>query len=151
MAFSLYHTDIRKTSKSYKKSNVKKHVYGADLDDKKNVYIPTFFILDIKYFLKENYLVMTDKDENINIYITPLIRTLLEDIKINVNKDDSLSRTIKERVNANARTLVKKSAANSKIVLIKDKQYIRLNANFRHIEGSLYKIMNDWQYENKVL
>ena len=83
MAVSVYHIDVRKSNNTkYKKSNQKKNVYGTDLDDKRKICVPIYFIFDIRYFNKE-YLIVKDKEGVLNIYFTPLIRTLLNDLNKN--------------------------------------------------------------------
>ena len=144
MGFSVYHVDIRKSNNTkYKKSNVK----SKDITEKKKGKIPLFFEMDISFLGYENYRICTDKEEKVTIYVTPLIRTLLLDIKVNVDKEESLSRVIKEKINANARLLLKKSIENSKIILIKEVQFIRVNANVSVRDSTIIRIMNDKEYK----
>ena len=144
MGFSVYHVDVRKSNNTkYKKSNVK----SKDITEKKKGKIPLFFEFDISFLKYENYRICTDIEGKVTIYVTPLIRTLLLDIKANVNKEESLSRVIKEKINANARLLLKKSIENSKIILIKEVQFIRVNANVSVTDSTIIRIMNDKEYK----
>jgi hypothetical protein len=137
MAFSHFHVDIRKSNNTkYKKSNIKK----SNTDEDKKIYIPSFFDFDISHLRKENYLIISDKTGSKQLYVTPLIRVLLNDLKANVNKDESLSRNIKERVNSNARLLIKKHTEQSTIVLIRNTQYILVNTDIEVLEGTLIRI-----------
>ena len=146
MGFSVYHVDKRKQDNTkYKKSNIK-----IDITEKKKGKIPLFFEMDITFLGYENYRICTDNEGKITIYVVPLIRTLLLDIKINVNKEESLSRVIKEKINANARLLLKKSVENSKIITIKDIQYLRVNANVS-LNDNILRIMNDKEYKKSYI
>ena len=137
MSFSHFHVDIRKSNNTkYKKSGINKN----NTDEDKKIYIPSFFDFDISHLRKENYLIVTDKDGNTVLYVTPLIRVLLNDLKANVNKDESLSRNIKERVNSNARLVMKKCIEQSKIVLIRNIQYVLVDTRVELLEGTLMRI-----------
>jgi hypothetical protein len=106
-------------------------------------------MFDITYLEKDNYIVTKDKDDKIVIYITPLIRTILNDIKVFVTSQESLARVIKEKINASARLLIKKSVDKSKIILINEKQYIKINADFMKTDRqNFYAIVNNERYKH---
>ena len=169
MSFSAYHIDKRSEYKVKKHKSVKSKsvsvidentisidnadkvriiIYDKE-DNAKTLYIPKYFMFDITYLMKENYLIMKDTNGKIMIYITPLIRTILNDIKVFVNRDESLARVIKEKINASARLLIKKSVEKSKIVLIKEKQYIKINADFMKTDReNFYAIVNNERYKH---
>lgn len=151
MAFSFHHTDIRKTNQKQVRnfSIYSKKKHDGD-EDAKKPYIPKFFDFDISHFNKDNYLIVNDTNGRVVIYVTPLIRTYLNNLKSYIDKHDSLARTIKERIDINSRALIKKSCENSKEIKIKNKVYILINANFIVLESGLIRIMNDYHYkENK--
>ena len=118
-------------------------------DNEKTLYIPKYYMFDITYFEKDNYIITRSKDDKIVIYVTPLIRTILNDIKVFVTKDESLARVIKEKVNASARLLIKKSVEKSKTITINNKEYIKINADFMKTDReNFYAICNNQKYKN---
>jgi hypothetical protein len=169
MGFSAYHIDKRSEYKVKKHKSVKSKsvsiidnntisidnsdsvrmlVYDKE-NNAKTVYIPKYFMFDITYLEKDNYIVTKDKDDKIVIYITPLIRTILNDIKVFVTSQESLARVIKEKINASARLLIKKSVDKSKIILINEKQYIKINADFMKTDRqNFYAIVNNERYKH---
>lgn len=140
MSFSCFYTPTRSEYKTKRKKNISvdnKEKVRIPIFDKnfeeKSIFIPKYYIFDVTYF-NDNYLILKDKDNNINIYITPLIRTLLNDINSFVKKDESLARTIKERINPSARRLIKKSVEKSSIVIINSKQFIKINTEIKQTD-----------------
>jgi predicted nucleic-acid-binding protein len=128
------------------KEKVRISVYDK-LNNEISIYIPKYYIFDITYFLKENYLITRDNDNRINIYITPLIRTLISDFRSYVKKDESLARTLKERVISEALRLIRKSVEKSKIVIINNKEYIKINADFKKTDKeNHYAIVNNQKH-----
>ena len=149
MSFSCHCVETRKfKNTTYKKSNVVKK--NTNDDEDKIVRIPKFFEFDLSCFKKENYYIYTDVNNKINIYVTPLIRTILNDLR---NNNNCLATHIKERMNSNARLLIKKSLADSKEITIHNKRYLKINANFSlcnlDITETNYLIMNDKKYLSK--
>lgn len=173
MSFSCYYTHSRseyktkkiplkkKTSVSVVKSDdsdfvtisnkekVRISIFNKKLNEEISIFIPKYYIFDITYFLKENYLVIKDKDNKINIYITPLIRTLINNMKSFVKKDESLTRSIKERVDSSALRLIRKSVEKSKEITINSKKYIRVNATFKRTDKeNHYAIVNNHKHSD---
>ena len=129
------------------KEKVRISIFNKKLNEEISIFIPKYFIFDITYFLKENYLVVKDKDNKINIYITPLIRTLITNMKSFVKKDESLIRTIKERVDSSALRLIRKSVEKSKEITINNKQYLKINADFKRTDKeNHYAIVNNHKH-----
>jgi len=186
MSFSAFYQDKRSECKKQRKKkekllcnydvddntisiNNKEKVSLLLLDKKTNeefaIFVPKYFFFDITYFSKENYLVISDKKNNkIEIYVTPLIRTLLLDIKTYITKNDNLARTIKERIDVTALRIIRKSIEKSVIVVIDNKQYIRVNADFKKVQcednnniasqfrtANMYAVVNNQKHKNTNL
>ncbi len=152
MAFSCFHTDKRSTNQKQVRNFSIYKKKSHDGDEAKKPYIPKFFDFDITYFNKDNYLILNDTNGRVIIYVTPLIRIYLNNLKSYIDKHDSLARTIKERIDSNSRLLIKNSCENSKVIKIKNKEYVLINANFIVLESGLIRIMNDFHYkEHKLL
>lgn len=129
------------------KDKVVMRIFNKRINEEISIFIPKYYIFDIRYFLKENYLITRDKDNKINIYITPLIRTLISDFRSYVKKDESLARTMRERIDISVIRLIRKSVEKSKEIVIDNKKYIRINAIFKKTDKeNYYAILN---IENK--
>lgn len=138
MSFTPYYTPTRKEYKC--KSNIstsnKEKVRLSVLDKKnceeKSVYIPKYHYFDITFLGKENYLVLS-KGDKIEIFISPLIWTIVSNISSFINKDESLARQIKERIDSNSRLLIKKYT-EPKGIKINNKIYHRVNTEIQRTE-----------------
>jgi predicted nucleic-acid-binding protein len=131
------------------KDKVVMRIFNKRINEEISIFIPKYYIFDITYFLKENYLITRDSDNKINIYITPLIRTLISDFRSYVKKDETLARTLKERVISEALRLIRKSVEKSKIVIINNKEYIKVIADFKKTDKeNYYAIVNNNKYRD---
>lgn len=118
---------------------------------KKKGFIPAFYECDLNVLGKENFKIVHTSN-GINLYITPLIRTLISDIKnYDLLGHESLGRYIKEKMCSNSRLLIKKSSLQSKIIFIKDKQYVLVNADIHMIKPNLFRIMNTGIKETNMI
>jgi predicted nucleic-acid-binding protein len=125
------------------KDKVVMRIFNKRINEEISIFIPKYYIFDITYFLKENYLITRDSNNKINIYITPLIRTLISDFRSYVKKDETLARTLKERVISEALRLIRKSVEKSKVVIINNKEYIKILADFKKTDKeNHYAILN---------
>ena len=131
------------------KDKVVMRIFNKRINEEIYIFIPKYYIFDITYFLKENYLITRDKDNKINIYITPLIRTLISDFRSYVKKDETLARTLKERVISEALRLIRKSVEKSKVVIINNKEYIKILADFKKTDKeNYYAIVNNHKHRD---
>lgn len=123
------------------KEKVRLSIFDKKNIEEKSIFVPKYYFFDITLFNKENYLIVT-KDNKIEIYITPLIQTLILNINNFITKDETLARQIKERINSSARLLIKKSI-QSKCILINNKKYVRINAIIKKTnKENYYAILN---------
>lgn len=106
----------------------------------KKVYIPPFYELNYKVLGKENYRLVS-KDGKLSLYVSPLIRTLLNQINEYTKSGDTLGKIMKERMCSNSRLLLKKSV-NSKEIKIMNQSFIRVDRDI-FIENNKMFIMND--------
>ena len=106
-------------------------------------FIPPFYECDINVLGKDNIKIV-NTNEGINVYVTPLIRTLLSDIKnYDVKGNESLGRYIKEKMDSNSRLLIKKSMERSQISYIQGRQFLLLNCRISQINPNKFRIYND--------
>jgi len=102
-------------------------------------FIPPYYECDLNILGKDNV-----KNVNGMFYVTPLIRTLLNDISnYSQRGQESLGRSIKDRMDSNSRLLIKKSMERSPITIINNKQYVLLDCRIFKINDNVYRIMND--------
>jgi predicted nucleic-acid-binding protein len=131
------------------KDKVVMRIFNKRINEEISIFIPKYYIFDITYFLKENYLITRDSNNKINIYITPLIRTLISDFRSYVKKDETLARTLKERVISEALRLIRKSVEKSKVVIINNKEYIKILADFKKTDKeNHYAIVNNHKHRD---
>lgn len=129
-------------------------MYYATLQNKKKKsskgYIPRFFEFDLST-IQEHVLVMKQGD-SLQMFITPLLRTVLCNMSSfsNIRGQEHMAKLIKERMDYNSRRLIKNSSLKSRIVEIKGKQYVSVNANIKKSENTdKFLIMND-NFEGKT-
>ena len=114
----------------------------------KKIFIPLYYDFNISCLGSENYKITTDTNGNIKLYFTPIIRTLLMDMKNHqLRGQENLCRTIKEKLCPNSRLLIRYSIENSKIILIHGIQFIVSNSNIQRLSENTFRIMNDKNWE----
>lgn len=115
---------------------------------KSKIFIPTFYQFKTDY-IKDQIKVLTSQGTSV-LYITPLLRTLISDMKNMVTKgNESLARTIKEKMDSNSRLLLKKGIEYSKVVEIKGQQFLRVNCDIEVVDENTINILNNSQWLNK--
>ena len=106
--------------------------YNEEDEKKKKFFIPKYFEFNPQVFDK-NILIVKDKDNNINVYLKPIVRTVLN--------EKTLTSKIKDRIDSNARLLIKKGL-DDRTTLIKNQQWIRVNCEFEKVSDTKFLIMN---------
>ena len=110
---------------------------------KRKFFIPQFYECDLTILGKENIRIVNGY-EGISVYVTPLIRTILNDISsYNLKGQESLGRHIKEKMDSNSRLLIKKSMERSPITFICNKQYVLLDCDITMISSTKFHIKNN--------
>lgn len=113
-------------------------------------FIPKYYDFNLDS-LQGQYKMFSINGQN-KLYITPLVRTILENIKtLNKPGQESLCRYIKEKMDSNSRLLLKKGTSKSKIIIINGEQYIYVNLNIDRMNNNFLRIYNDNQYLQTTL
>ena len=107
-------------------------------DEKKRFFIPKYFEFNPQVFDK-NILVMKNISGEIVIYLKPIVRTILND-RTSTSK-------IKERINSNARLLIKKGLDKSRVTTIKGEQWLPVNCDFDKVTEEKFLVMNNKKWE----
>jgi hypothetical protein len=110
---------------------------------KRKFFIPPFYEFNPQSLGKDNYKFVLNGQE-LRLYVTPLIRTILENIStLNVKGQESLARTIKEKLDSNSRLLLKKGLQNSKSIKINDREFVLVNVRLNRVSSTCIQVMND--------
>lgn len=106
-------------------------------------FIPPFYECNLNVFGLDNIKIV-NTDYGIQVYVTPIIRTLLTDIRSysTIKDGETLGRRIKDRMDSNSRLLIKKGLEKSPIQYINGKQYLLVNCEIRKVNDNLYRVMN---------
>ena len=118
---------------------------------KSKCFIPTYYDCNIKC-IKDNIKIITNNDGKSVMYITPLLKIIISDLKHMIPKhQESLSRNIKEKLCSNSRLLIKKGCENSKIIKIKDIEFVLVNNEIEIIDEFNIRINNQRSKLNSLI
>ena len=120
---------------------------------KSKCYIPKFYSSKIDFLGLENYKLVSDSDGNQKLYVSPIVRTIVSDMKNQIPKgQESLARTIKEKMCPNFRMLLKNAIQKSIVTYINGRQFVLVNGNISRHTDNVFIIMNDnsWKKSKTV-
>lgn len=107
-------------------------------------FIPTYYDF-IFSSLGLNNIYIRNTNGTIDLYVKPLIRVIISDLKNMVPKgQESLSRQIKEKLDPNSRLLLKKGMeGNLPMTIINGQEFVHINCRIRKISDTAFRVMND--------
>lgn len=114
---------------------------------KSRCFIPPYYEFNPQS-LGNNYYVKHNNDGTVDMFVKPIIRVILLDIKNMVVKgQESLSRQIKDKMDSNSRLLIKNGMSqNLPMVNIKGENYVHVNCSIYKISDTKFRVMNERKY-----
>ena len=118
---------------------------------KSRCFIPPFYEFNPQS-LGDNYYVKNNSNGTIDLFVKPIVRVILLDIKNMVVKgQESLSRQIKDKMDSNSRLLIKNGMSkNLPLINIKGIDYVHVDCSISKISDTKFRVMNERKYSQAV-